>query len=376
MARKRLGAAVRREAASDLLQSSFAEAVRREQLVLASRAAIEIVNLDAGADLEFVATFEVLPEIELADLGTLEVRKPATDIEEADIEAVIGAMRTQRMHWHSVDRPVAEQDRVVASYAVRTADETLTERENETLIVGDPRVFAELNNALPGMSVDETRVFPVSLDDAPPQEAEPAGAEHGVEAAAASEQPNRGDEKSERRAIGEATVHSVEAPSLPELDDSFFDQLGIERGGDRMQRFRATVRQRMQSEIDAAVRSQVRREVMSALVEAHHFELPQSMVDEGVAIRNRRMRSLMQNPGQEQVQEQEQRLDEWLDGAAESLRRSAEQHVSEQLIARAIITREAMQPDDERVRKRIDELASAYEDEAGARMPSTAARSS
>ena len=71
----RFGPRLRQEVASDLLQTSLQEAVQEQDLALASRADIEIVKLEAGADFEFTATFEVLPEFEVADLQELRIRQ-------------------------------------------------------------------------------------------------------------------------------------------------------------------------------------------------------------------------------------------------------------------------------------------------------------
>ena len=64
--RRRFGAAVRREVVGELMQSSFVDAIKSESLTPAGRPNLQVLNMSPGNDLEFAATFEVFPQIELA----------------------------------------------------------------------------------------------------------------------------------------------------------------------------------------------------------------------------------------------------------------------------------------------------------------------
>ena len=64
--RQRFGAGVRQEVVGEVMSQSFQEAVVQEKLRPAGQPTIEPRNLEAGKDLEYVATFEVFPEVNLA----------------------------------------------------------------------------------------------------------------------------------------------------------------------------------------------------------------------------------------------------------------------------------------------------------------------
>jgi trigger factor len=61
--RQRFGAGVRQEVLGEVMSRSFQEAVVQEQAAPAGNPTIEPRNTEAGKDLEYVATFEVFPEI-------------------------------------------------------------------------------------------------------------------------------------------------------------------------------------------------------------------------------------------------------------------------------------------------------------------------
>ncbi|MCZ6889831.1 MAG: trigger factor, partial [Gammaproteobacteria bacterium] len=100
--RRRYGPSVRQEVASELMQSSFVEAVQTEDLKPAGSPNLEVTNLEAGADLEFIATFEVFPDVQLGDLTTVAVKKPEAEITGQDVDTMIDTLRDQRKHFDDV----------------------------------------------------------------------------------------------------------------------------------------------------------------------------------------------------------------------------------------------------------------------------------
>ena len=96
-----------------------------------------VVSFEPGADLEFTATFEVLPDIDLVDLTTLRVRKPVAEVGESDIDDMVESLRKQRTVWTVVERPVAVEDRVVVDYTIKVDGEVQGEPNTDyTFVVG------------------------------------------------------------------------------------------------------------------------------------------------------------------------------------------------------------------------------------------------
>src|SRR5579883_2389390 len=87
--RQQFGQRVHREVIGELLQSSFTEAVQQNQLAPAGDPRIEPKTIAEGQDLTYVATFEVLPQIELAPLETLEIERTVAEVTEPDVDAMI-----------------------------------------------------------------------------------------------------------------------------------------------------------------------------------------------------------------------------------------------------------------------------------------------
>ncbi|MDE0444305.1 MAG: trigger factor [Gammaproteobacteria bacterium] len=352
---RRFGASLRNEVASELVQSSLEDAVRQEDIPLIGTPTVELVNVEPGADLEFTATFEVLPEIDLVDLSTLRVRKPVAEISDTDIDEMVESLRKQRTEWNPAERPVAVDDRVAVDYSIKVDGEVQGEpRLDFTFVVGSSQVAAELDTAVVGMSVGDTRAFPITIQR---DSNEPSGEVEG---------------------IGEVALKSVEAPSLPELDGAFFEAFGVadeaaptdvaikgeggvegdeavgeadippDGAGGPLQKFRANVRERMQAELEVAARNETRRQVMASLARAHGFELPRVLVEEELEQERQRMAQLMGVPIEHS-------------NLGDIVHQRVRERVRTRLIVREIVQREGLQAKDERIRARIEEIVSPYE---------------
>ena len=364
---RRFGTALRREVASEVVQSSLEEAVRREELPMIGMPSVELVNIDPGADLEFTATFEVLPDIQLVDPSTLTVRRPDAEVRESDIDEMVESLRRQRTEWNAVERPAGEGDRVMVDYAVKVAGAVVEggQREDFAFVVGASETLAELDVAVAGMSRGETRAFPITINH------------------------DHGETSHEVEAVGEVFLKAVEEAAVADLDDTFFQSFGVvgdaevgdeageepahvdvdaageepahvdadaeavtetaSEGPTLLERFRDNVRERMTAELEVAARSETKRQVMATLARAHRFEIPQALLSGEIEQERQRMSRFMG------VAVEETRL-------PEPAERLAEERVRTRLVVREIVDKESLKADDGRIRERIDEIVAAYEE--------------
>ena len=106
--RQRYEAAARQEALGDLIQATFYEAVVEQKLNPAGAPAVEPKVFEKGKDLEYVATFEVFPEIKLAGFDNIAVERLQAEVTDADIDNMIEVLRKQNTRFESVERAAAE----------------------------------------------------------------------------------------------------------------------------------------------------------------------------------------------------------------------------------------------------------------------------
>lgn len=323
---KQFGEQVHAEVVGDLMRATFAEAVTQEKLKPAAGPRIEPLAVQPGADLKYAAVFEVLPDVKIKPLTSVQVEKPIASITEADIDAMVESMRKQRPDFLPVERPAQETDRVTIDYHMHADDgaEHAHQHDHDVhFIVGSGRVMPELDAAVKGLKAGESRGISTPL---PPDPAAP--------------------QLAGRNAEMHFTVKKVEEQRLPALDESFFQAFGVKEGG--LDALRKEVRDSMNSEIEGLTRDRLRMQVMDALYRDNPIELPRALVDEQVQQLQLDMGRRM---GAKDVSQLPPR---------EPLEEPARRRVALSLLIGEIVRAEQIHADRERVLARLNEMAANY----------------
>lgn len=254
---QRYGAQIRGEALSELIGSSFQEAVSNEKLRPAMQPSIATSGKPENGEIEYVATFEVMPEIGPVDVSGLEIVKQVSSVEDSDIETMIQTLRIQRQTWSPVDRAAQAGDMVLFEFSAQASDyrypETGTDRVGT--IVGSDALFKGLEDELLGHVVDDE--FEKDLD---------FPADFRIEGLAG------------KSAHASFKIVRVQEPKLPELDDAFLATFGVQGGG--LDKFREDVRSNLERELSAALTSRLKASAVEKLIDANaDLELPQGLIE-------------------------------------------------------------------------------------------------
>tara|TARA_B110000305_G_scaffold49778_2_gene53721 strand:- start:862 stop:2208 length:1347 start_codon:yes stop_codon:yes gene_type:complete len=327
--KRRFGEGIRQEISSEMIQSSYGEALQKEDLNPAGMPKIEEVNMEEGKDLEYTAVFEVFPEIEVGGLENIEVDRLTSSIEEADLEKMIDTLREQRLVYAEVDRAAAEKDQLNLDFEGFLGDEPFEggKAEGTDLVLGSGSMVPGFEDGLAGLKAGEEKdlnlTFPENY-----QATNLAGQE----------------------VLFKIKVNKVSGPELPELNDEFFEQFDVKEGG--VEAFRKEVTNNMKRELDSAIKAKIKDQVMDGLGDNNEVDLPQALIDQEV----NRMR-------QEAVQQ-------FGGGAqfdpsmlpAEMFSEQAQKRVKLGLIVSAIVDKNSLEANAEKVREAIEEMASTYQE--------------
>ncbi|HEX5418830.1 MAG TPA: trigger factor, partial [Gammaproteobacteria bacterium] len=239
--RQHYGGQVRQEVLSDIIRSSYSKAIEQEGLNPAGGAQIEPLAAEVGEQFAFRATFDVFPEIDLAPLETTSIERPAVEVAEADVDAMIEKLREQRAEWQSVERPAEEGERVVVDFVGRIDGEAFEGGSGEEvpIVVGAGQVVEDFDKALYGVAAGDSKSAEVRFPSDYPSEAL-AG----------------------KTAVFDIDVRRVERKVLPEVDDEFAKQFAVADGG--VEALRAEVRRNMQRELDERIKAETKRRTFDA----------------------------------------------------------------------------------------------------------------
>jgi len=331
--KQRFGAGVRQEVLGEVISQSFQEAVVSENLRPAGQPSIEARKMDAGQDVEYTATFEIFPTVEVQPLNDLTIEKPVATVTDTDIDGIIEVFRKQQGEWVTSEQPAQEGDTVVIDFVGTRNGEAFEggSAEGNSLELGSGRMIPGFEDGLVGVSAGEEKVLELSFPE-DYQNDDLAGAE--VEFA--------------------VTVKEVKTMALAPVDEALFSKYGLEEGSE--QDFRAEVKQNMERELRNAVEASVKTQVMDAIVAAHEsIELPSALVGSEV---NTMRQQMFQQFGGSAPQD--------LDLASvlpdEMFSEQAQRRVKLGLVVSAMVGHFDLTAEPAKVRAFIEDIASTYQD--------------
>ena len=320
---KRFGEQIRNEVMSDLIGSSFREAVEQEKLNPVAAPSINTTGRPEAGELAYTATFEVMPDLPEVDVSALEITRPVAEVAESDIEEMIETLRQQRRSFVNVDRTAKTGDMVLFEFSAQTSDGRFPEEgvERAGTVLGSGSLHVGIESALVGQAADDT-----------------------VEVEASFPGGFRFEELAGKLATVSAKVVRVQEQHLPELDAAFVKAFGITDGDERT--FREEVRGNLDRELQAALEVRLKTEVASKLAQAHtDLELPRVMV----VAEARSLARLDQNQMLPEAQ-------------FKQLEPMARERVIAGLLFNEIAKRNEIRVDDKRVGKALAAIASTYEE--------------
>lgn len=327
--KKRYGQQVREEVVSDLIQSSFYDAVREEKLNPAGAPQIKANKIAEGEGLEYEATFEIIPEFVLMPLETLEVKQFTSKVEESDIDRMIDRLRDQKKTWETVERKSKSEDRIVISFEGVHEGENFTNGKTEDfpVIIGSGQMIPGFEDKLIGLAAGEKVEFDIEFPKEYPSEKLAGNTAHfSIE------------------------VARVEEPKLPEQDAEFVKSFGVASGD--VAELRGDILSNMEREMTRALKNRTKSSVMDQLFDRNTLQLPEVLIQD-------ELEDLLK-PYRESARKHKQDLDEA--GLKEQLSPLAKRRVALALILGKVIDAHGVKVDPARVRQSVEEMAASYED--------------
>lgn len=324
--KKRFGEHVRQDVISDVMQRSFYEAVMQEKLQPAGAPKIEPVSMEAGKDLEFIATFDIFPVIELQDFSKIELEKSNAEVSDDDLAKMLDTLREQQANWVPVKRKAKTDDQVIVDFVGTIDGEEFNggKADNFELVIGQKQMIPgfeeQLEGAKTGDELDLNVTFPEDY-----QNKDVAG----------------------KAAIFKTTVHAVnkkEALKMGELAE----KLGIEDAS--IATMKTDIRKNMERELAQVVGTKVKQQVMDALIEAHDFDMPKAMIEQEI---NQQKQQALQQFGADAAN--------LPDLPNELFEEKAARRVKLGLVVSEIIKQNKITTDKDKVKSKLEELASVYE---------------
>ncbi|EFA23437.1 trigger factor [Bifidobacterium gallicum] len=190
--------AVAGEAINKAVPEFYSQALETKEIRPMAQPEIEVTEVPESADsdvkLKFTATVERRPQFDLPELDEMTIEVEPVEVEDADVDKRLEALRQRFGTLVGVDRPAQEGDYVNIDLDAQIDGESVDTQEGVSYEIGSGTMLDGIDEALEGLSADEETTFESTL----------TGGDHAGE-----------------KATVKVKVNSVKTEELPELDDDF-----------------------------------------------------------------------------------------------------------------------------------------------------------
>jgi trigger factor len=327
--RQRYGKKISQEVIAETMQSSYQEAVIQERLRPAGNPSIEPLNLEANQDLKYVATFEVYPDVNLADTSNLEIEVADVEVAETDIDDIVEKLLKQKMKWTEVECKAKQNDQATLNFVGKIDGVAFPSgsQENFSAVIGASNLLPEFEKQLIGVTKGDNKSFEITF-------------------------PNdyRQQDLAEKVATFEIDVLKVEEGELPELDEELIKEFGITDG--KVESFRKQLQDNMMLELEQRKKAFEKNNVMECLFKEIKVDMPNALVKQEIQVLRGQAMANMQMPDNSKLPE-----DVLPDNLFEE---EAKRRISLGLIIGEIVHKKEIKLDQDKVAQQLNVISAGY----------------
>ncbi|MBA2248516.1 MAG: trigger factor, partial [Chloroflexia bacterium] len=320
-----------REAADDVMERLYRDALKQEDITPVGEPSVEIVDLEP---VNFVVTIPVYPKIELGDYASVRVDPVDAAVDEADVEEVIQRLQKGQSPWIEISeaRTPAEGDQVTIDYEVMDGDQPFQDPVADAVfILGETNLLTPLREKIEEMKVGETATFELVFDEE--------------------------DETADPTIRGKALSYTVTLKAhkerqAVELDDEFATTVA---GAASMDDLRNQIRLDIHQGKTTNGRTEIVNRIVERMLESATVDPPQTMIDEETEHQLQHFKETLERsntPYESYLRLQ----DKTEDDLKEELRPEAVRRLRSSLLLAELGRAEAVEVGDEEIAAEIDRL--------------------
>ena len=334
---------IRANVLHEKINAAFSAAASENSLRVAGYPRIEAKLGDDVPEthIAFHAIFEVYPEVKLGDLSLLEIEKVSTEIDDSEIENTIDVLRKRQAHFHvrgesgehgdgGPDQTAQNGDRVTIDFVgtLNGVEFDGGKAEDYAFVLGEGQMLPEFEEAIRGLSVGESRQFPLTFPE-----------------------DYQGTDVAGKTVEFVIDLKKIEWTHLPDVDEAFVKALGVASG--EISGMRDEIRDNLVRESTSRVKSVNKNAVMDALLTVAEFDVPKVLLDEEV---ENLMEMTRQNMAQNGMDPSKMAL------PAELFIPQAERRVRLGTILNDLVKENDLKATPEQIREQVESLAKSYQD--------------
>jgi len=264
--RQRFAEEIKSDVVDALVPRYFRDEAKKQNLSPVSQPRVTDLHIHDGEPLRFKASFEVMPDFQVAPYEDIRVTTLDTSVSDEEVETALNNLRDQQATFTAVEeeRPLQEGDFAVASFKgtpkETDADSKPVEVDEIMVEIGGQNTIPEFTENLRGVKPGEQRTFDVKY----------------------------GDDFADKRLAGktltyEVTVKGIKTRTVPELNDEFAKELSADFN--TVDDLRTRLRENMKAERQHEAEHQGKDKVVEELLQRNDFPVPDALVNDQIDLR-------------------------------------------------------------------------------------------
>jgi len=315
LVQQRFSGEIREEVVERLLPVALSSAIREKDLSILGHPRVDKLEWNPPGPIRFSAHLDLKPAVDPGEYKEIPVEDVSVEPTEEEIDRVLERIRESHAEFHPIEgRPAAAGDYAVADIAGRFVEilepgqNPRTFRDEKiTLEVGHPDSMPEINEALTGSAVGETRTFRKTFPD---------------------DFPN---ENFKGKTVDyEVTLAALKEKRLPPVDDDFARAVAQAESAEKL---RDGIRANLRAEKESARRRKFRQDILGTILSRAEVPAPEVLVESEVEASLREYARYLAANGLDPKEADWEKI-------REDARPGAERRVREYLVLDAVARRE------------------------------------
>jgi trigger factor len=264
LVQQRFAGEIREEVVERLLPAALSSAIQEKDLAILGHPRVDKLEWNPPGPIRFSAHLDLKPAVDPGEYKEIPVEDVSVEPTEEEVDRVLERIRESHAEFHPIEgRPAAAGDYAVADIAGRFVEilepgqNPRTFRDEKiTLEVGHADSMPEINEALTGSAVGETRNFRKTFPDDFPNE----------------------DFKG-KTVDYEVTLAALKEKRLPPIDDDFARAVAQAESAEKL---RDGVRANLRAEKESARRRKFRHDILGTILSRADVPAPEVLVESEV----------------------------------------------------------------------------------------------
>ncbi|MBU0477875.1 trigger factor [bacterium] len=245
----RFGKALNEEIKEKLINQSYQDILKNNNLIPVSEPKIDKVTFEEGKPFTYEMSLEVKPDIKLAKYKELEMAVKSVNVSDDDVNNVLKMRQEQGAEFVPINRPAKVSDQIIIDYEIITDATPSKKQTNAPYILGSKILPEKVEKELVGTKIDDKR------------EVEVISKGKGI------------------KTIYKVTIRQVKEKKLLPINDDFAKELGNFK---TLNEFKDDIRKKLKSVAEDKQKADIKEQLLDMVSENSEMLIPGGLLDKQI----------------------------------------------------------------------------------------------